>query len=169
MRPIKPFIWFEDKAEEAMKFYVSTFPHSKVVHIERYAGDQGIPGEREMKGKVLTGIFEINGQEFQCLDGGKQPGFELNSGAISFMVEFDTQEELDGVWEKLLDGGKTQQCGWITDEFGVTWQIVPASLGRMMSDPSATPEQKKALMQAMMPMVKLESAKLEEAFEGAKQ
>lgn len=165
MQPIKPFIWFENNAEQAMNFYISTFPNSKIVHIERYAGDQGIPGEQELKGKVLTGIFEINGQEFQCLDGG--PQFQM-TGAISFVAEFDSQEELDQVWEKLLDGGKAQQCGWITDKFGVTWQILPTSLGKMMGDPSATPEQKKAVMQAMMPMVKLESSELEAAFEEAK-
>lgn len=168
MQPIKPFIWFENQAEAAMNFYVSTFPDSKITHIERYTGDMGIPGEKEMVGRVLTGIFEINGQEFQCLDGGKQPGFELNSGAVSFVAELDSQADLDGVWEKLLDGGKPQQCGWITDKFGVTWQIIPTAMGKMMGDPTATPEQKKAVMQAMMPMVKLDSAKLEAAFEGAK-
>lgn len=168
MQPIKPFIWFDSQAEEAMNFYVSTFPNSKINHIERYTGDQGIPGEKEMAGKVLTGIFEINGQEFQCLDGGKQPGFELNSGGISFVAEFETQEQLDEVWNKLLDGGKPQQCGWITDKFGVTWQIIPTAMGRLMGDPSATPEQKKAVIQAMMPMVKMEIAPLEAAFEAAK-
>jgi predicted 3-demethylubiquinone-9 3-methyltransferase (glyoxalase superfamily) len=164
MSPIKPFIWFKDNAEEAMNFYVSTFKNSKIKHIERYAGDQGIPGEKELKGKVLTGVFEINGMEFQCLDGG--PVFELSS-AISFVVEFDEQAELDEIWAKLLDGGKTQQCGWITDKFGVTWQIIPSIMGKMMSDPNATPEQKKAVMQAMMPMVKLDGPKLQEAFEKA--
>lgn len=165
MNPIKPFIWFNDNAEEAMNYYVQTFPDSKITQIERYAGDQGIPGEKELKGKVLTGVFEIMGQKFMCLDGG--PQFEM-TGAISFLIEFDTQDELDAVWERLVDGGKTMQCGWVTDKFGVTWQITPTSLGDMMSDPAATPAQKKALMQAMMPMVKLESAELEAAFEAAK-
>ncbi len=165
MNTITPFIWFKDNAEEAMNYYVGTFPNSKITTIERYAGDQGIPGEQELKGKVLTGVFELNGQPFMCLDGGDQ--FSL-TGAISFLIEFDTQEELDTVWDRLLDGGQPMQCGWVTDKFGVTWQITPTSLGRMMSDPDATPEQKKALMQAMMPMVKLDSAKLEEAFEAAK-
>lgn len=165
MAQVTPFIWFKNNAEEAMNYYASIFPNSRVVEIERYAGDQGIPGEQELKGKVLTGVFEIMGQQFMCLDGG--PQFEL-TGAISFLVEFESQEELDAVWDKLMDGGTPQQCGWITDKFGVTWQITPASLGRMMSDPSATPEQKLALMQAMMPMVKLEAAKLEEAFAQAK-
>jgi predicted 3-demethylubiquinone-9 3-methyltransferase (glyoxalase superfamily) len=165
MQKVTPFIWFNNTAEEAMNFYVSVFKDSKIIDIERYAGDQGIPGEQELKGKVLTGTFEILGQRFMCLDGG--PQFAL-SGAISFLVEFDTQEELDTIWDKLMDGGKPQQCGWITDKFGVTWQINPKSLGEMMSDPSATPEQKKALMQAMMPMVKLDGPKLEAAFKAAK-
>ncbi len=165
MNTITPFIWFKANAEEAMNYYVETFPNSKITTIERYAGDQGIPGEQELKGKVLTGVFELNGQPFMCLDGGDQ--FAL-TGAISFLIEFDTQEELDSVWDRLLDGGQPMQCGWITDKFGVTWQITPTSLGRMMSDPDATPEQKKAVMQAMMPMVKLESAQLVAAFEAAK-
>lgn len=166
MQRVTPFIWFNNNAEEAMNYYVSVFKDSRIVDIERYAGEQGIPGEQELKGKVLTGTFEIMGQQFMCLDGG--PVFE-KTGAISFMVEFDTQEELDAVWDRLADGGTPQQCGWITDKFGVTWQIVPAALGKMMSDPAATPEQKTAVMQAMMPMVKLEIAPLQAAFEGAKQ
>lgn len=162
---ITPFIWFENSAEEAMNFYASTFNNSKIIDIERYTGDQGIPGEAELKGKVLNGTFEIDGQRFMCLDGG--PQFPM-TGAISFMVEFEEQSELDEVWEKLLDGGKPQQCGWITDKFGVTWQIVPAIMGRLMSDPDATPAQKQALMQCMMPMVKLDGPKLKEAFDAAK-
>lgn len=165
MQKVTPFIWFQGNAEEAMNYYVSTFKNSRITHIERYSGSQGIPGEKELVGKVLTAVFEVEGQRFMCLDGG--PQFEM-TGAISFVVEFETQAELDGVWEKLLEGGKTQQCGWITDKFGVTWQVVPAGLGKMMSDPSATAEQKQALMQVMMPMVKLDIAKLEAAFETAK-
>lgn len=164
MQPIKPCIWFEDNAEEAMNFYVSTFRNSRITHIERYAGNQGIPGELELKGKVLTGIFKINGQEFMCLDGGKV--FEL-TGAISFLVEFDDQSELDQVWEKLLDGGKPQQCGWITDKFGVTWQITPTILGKLMSDKNATPAQKSAIMKSMMSMVKLDGPSLKSAFDSA--
>ena len=165
MQKFKPFIWFQGTAEEAMNYYVETFRNSKITHIERYAGDQGIPGEEELKGKVLTGVFELEGQEFMCLDGG--PQFEM-TGAISLLFEFETQEEIDEVWERLIDGGTTQQCGWVTDKFGVTWQITPVGLGRMMSDPEATSEQKKALMEAMMPMVKLDIAGLEAAFERAK-
>lgn len=165
MSQVTPSIWFQGNAEEAMNFYVGSFPHSKIVHIERYTGDQGIPDEDKLKGKVLTGIFEVAGQSFSCLDGG--PYFSPG-GNISFMVEFEDQAELDKTWEKLLDGGKTQQCGWITDRFGITWQIVPAVLGRMMSDPTAAPEQKKALTAAMMPMIKLDGPALEAAFNNAK-
>ncbi len=165
MQPVTPFIWFKDNAEEAMNYYVSTFNDSKITHIERYAGDQGIPGEQELKGKVLTGVFEIKGQRMMCLYGG--PQFAL-TGGISFLMEFDTQEELDAVWDRLADGGQTMQCGWVTDRFGVTWQITPTIFGEMMSDPSATPAQKKALMQAMMPMVKLEIAPLVAAFDAAR-
>lgn len=165
MSPIKPFIWFQGTAEAAMNYYVETFPNSKITHIERYSGDQGIPGEKELAGKVLTGVFEVGGQEFMCLDGG--PQFVMTS-AISFVIEFEGQDELDKIWDRLVDGGQAQQCGWVIDKFGITWQITPASLGRMMSDPSATPAQKQALMGAMMTMVKLDGPKLEAAFEGAK-
>jgi len=165
MQQITPFIWFNGKAEEAMNYYIATFPNSKIQHIERYAGDQGIPGEKELIGRVLTGVFELNGQTFMCLDGGNE--FSL-TGAISFLIEFDTQVELDSVWNRLVDGGTPQQCGWVTDKFGVTWQITPTALGQMMSDPNATPEQKTALMQAMMPMVKLDIAALKAAFINSK-
>ena len=100
-----------------------------------------------------------------CLDGGHQFN---NNGPISFVVEFDTQEGLDKVWSRFLDGGRAIQCGWITDKFGVTWQLIPTLLGKIMSDPAATPKQKQALMQAMMPMVKLEADTLEAAFNGAR-
>lgn len=166
MQKLTPCIWFKNGAEEAMNFYVSTFKNSKIKHIERYTGGQGIPGEQELKGKVLTGIFEIDGQELMCLDGG--PLFELTA-AISFQVELDTQEELDAVWKKMLNGGKAQQCGWITDKFGVTWQIVPKAFGELMISPSTTPAQKDALMAAMLPMVKLDMPKLQQAYDNAKQ
>lgn len=166
MQKVTPFIWFNQNAEEAMNFYVSTFPNSKIHLIERYAGDQGIPGEAELKGKVLTGVFEVYGLKIMCLDGGPQfqPG-----GNISLLVEFDTQEEIDAVWDKLLDGGTPQQCGWIVDKFKTTWQITPKAFGEMMNNPETTPQQKKALMEAMMPMVKLELPKLKAAYEAAKQ
>ena len=165
MNDITPSIWFQGDAEAAMELYVDTFPDSKVVMIERYQGNQGIPHEAELAGKILTAVFELNGRRFMCLDGG--PEFTL-TGAISFLVEFDTQAELDAAWDKLIDGGTPQQCGWLTDRFGVTWQLVPASFGRMTSDPDATPQQKQALMQAMLPMVKLDGPALEAAFAEAR-
>lgn len=166
MHDIVPCIWYEGNAEEAMNFYVSLFPNSKITEIQRYSGGQGIPGEDELKGKVLTGVFELNGQKFMCLDGG--PQFKLEGAGISFVIEFDTQEEIDRVWDKLLDDGKPMQCGWIVDKFGLTWQITPKNLGKYLSDPDATPAQKKAVLDAMMPMVKLEAVKFDEAFNNAK-
>lgn len=165
MQAVIPFFWFDGNAEEVMNFYVSVFPDSKITHIERYTGDQGIPDEAKLKGKVLTGVFEVMGLELMCLDGGPmfQPG-----GNLSLMVKFDSQAELDATWDKLMDGGKPQQCGWIVDKFGTTWQIVPAIMDKLMSDPSATAEQKKALAQAMMPMVKLDGDKLKAAYDAAK-
>lgn len=160
-----PSIWFEGNAEAAMNFYVQTFPGSKIKAIERYAGDQGIPSEDEFKGKVLNGVFEVNGTTFYCLDG--PSGIFERGGPVSFTVEFETQEELDKVWNRLMEGGKPQQCGWIFDKYGLTWQIIPAVLGRMMSDPKATPRQKKALLQAMLKMVKMEIEPLSEAFRNA--
>lgn len=165
MQKITPFIWFQGQAEEAMNFYVSLLPDSKITSIERYTGDQGIPDEDKLKGKVLTGVFELAGQQFMCLDGGSV--FEL-TGAISLMLRCKDQAELDEIWDKMLDGGSPIQCGWITDKFGVTWQIVPQSMDDMMGDPNATAKQKQALTKAMMPMVKLDEAKLKAAFEGAK-
>jgi predicted 3-demethylubiquinone-9 3-methyltransferase (glyoxalase superfamily) len=165
MQQVTPFIWFQGNAEEAMNFYASVFTNGKIIDIERYEGNQGIPDEDKLQGKVLTGIFEISGTRFMCLDG---PDVFKPGGNISFMVEIEEQTELDQVWEKLLEGGKPQQCGWITDKFGTTWQIVPASMGRMMADASATAAQKKALTQAMMPMVKLDGPALEKAFNDAK-
>lgn len=166
MQKFTPFYWFTGQAEEAMNYYVDVFG-GKITHIERYAGDQGIPGEDVLKGKVLTGIFELDGQQFMCLDGPEIPGFGPSS-SISILVRFEDQDELDKAWDKLMDGGKPQQCGWIVDKFGCTWQIVPAVMDELMSDQNATPEQKKALTQAMMPMQKLDGNKLKEAFDAAK-
>lgn len=165
MQLVIPFFWFEGNAEEAMKYYAETFPDSKITHIERYTGDQGIPGEDQLKGKILTGIFEVNGLQMMCLDGGPQfkPG-----GNISIVVKFKDQAELDKVWDHLMDGGKPQQCGWIVDKFGTTWQIVPQIMDELMSSPDATPAQKQALATAMMPMVKLDGPKLKAAFDSAK-
>lgn len=160
---ITSFFWFDSQAEEAMNFYVDVFG-GKIVSIERYAGGMGIPGEAELKGKVLTGVFELAGQTFMCLDGGPQfkPG-----GNISLYVACKDQAEIDAIWEKLMDGGTPMQCGWITDKFGTTWQITGKEMDALMVSPDATPAQKKAMFGAMMPMVKIDLGKLKEAFEGA--
>src|SRR6187455_1253497 len=122
MQKIVPFLWFEDRAEEAMNFYVSIFKNSKVNNVSRY-GDAG-PGP---KGSVMSCSFQLEGQDFYALNGG--PLFKF-SPAISLFVNCETQEEVDELWAKLSEGGKTNRCAWLDDKFGVTWQIVPTILGK---------------------------------------
>ena len=155
MQKIVPCLWFDGRAEEAMRFYTSIFRNSKVGSVTRY-GEAG-PGK---KGSVMTATFEIEGQEFLALNGG--PMFKF-SPAISFIVNCRTQEEVDDFWAKLLEGGAPQQCGWLTDKFGVSWQIVPTILGEMMQDKD--PEKTKRVMQAMLKMVKLDIKALKQAYE----
>jgi len=150
---ITPFLWFDSEAEEAANFYVSIFKDSKIVSLSRY-GEAG-PGA---KGSVMSAVFQIEGQEFIALNGG--PVFNF-SPAISFFVNCGSQEEVDYLWEKLGEGGKPNQCGWLDDQFGVTWQIVPTVLGKLLNDPN--PEKAKRVMQAMMKMTKLDIATLEKA------
>src|SRR6266699_5498099 len=126
MQKIAACLWFDGRAEEAMKFYTSIFKSSRVLGVARY-GEAG-PGP---KGSVMTASFEIEGQEFMALNGGPQFQF---SPAISFIVHCKTQEEVDDFWSKLLAGGKPQQCGWLTDKFGVSWQIVPTILPELLQD-----------------------------------
>jgi len=121
MHGIAPFLWFDNQAEEATNFYLSIFPNSKIKSAMRY-GDAG-PGP---KGSVMATTFELNGQEFMALNGGPQVTF---SPAISFFVKCATQEEVDDLWEKLSAGGVKERCGWVTDKYGVSWQIVPTVLG----------------------------------------
>lgn len=157
MQKISPCLWFDGKAEEAMNFYMSVFKNAKIVNVMRY-GEAG-PGP---KGSVLAVTFELEGQEFIALNGGPQFQF---TPAISMFVKCQTQAEVDDYWEKLLaGGGKTQQCGWLTDRYGVSWQIVPTVLGDMLQDKDAAKSQR--AMQAMMKMVKLDIAALKKAFEG---
>src|SRR5438874_12970103 len=129
MQKIRPFLWFDGKAEEAMNFYVSIFKNSKIVSIMRY-GEAG-PGP---KGTVMACTFELEGQEFMALNGG--PHFTF-SPAISFFVNCETQQEVDQLWEKLSAGGQKQNCGWLTDKYGVSWQIVPTILGELLRDQDA--------------------------------
>ncbi len=156
MQKITPFLWFDNSAEEAMNFYTSIFKNSKIVSITRY-GDE-IPG---MKGRVLTGVFELEGQRFMALDGG--PQFNFTQG-VSFYVSCDTQKEIDELWSKLSEGGKEIQCGWVTDKYGLPWQIIPPILGRLLSDKD--PKKAKRVMQAMLKMVKIDIEGLKKAYEG---
>ena len=153
MQKITPFLWFDDKAEEAMNFYISIFKNSKILSIMRY-GDAG-PGP---KGSVMSATFQIDGQEFMALNGG--PFFTF-SPAISFFVKCETQEEIDRFWEKLSDGGKKERCGWLKDKYGVSWQIVPMVLGELLQDKDTARAQR--VMQAMLQMDKLDIEGLKRA------
>jgi predicted 3-demethylubiquinone-9 3-methyltransferase (glyoxalase superfamily) len=156
MRKITPFLWFEDKAEEAVNFYISIFKNSKIVHVARY-GDAGAQASGRPKGTVMTVAFELEGQAFIALNGG--PHFTF-SPAISFVVNCEAQEEIDELWEKLSGGGETQECGWLKDKYGVSWQIVPTVIGEMMSDPVKSERVMKALLQ----MTRIDMAGLKKAY-----
>jgi predicted 3-demethylubiquinone-9 3-methyltransferase (glyoxalase superfamily) len=149
MQKITPFLWFDGKAEEAMNFYTSIFKNSKIVNVMSY-------GET---GTFMSGTFELQGQEFIVLNGGQQFTF---SPAISLFVNCETQAEVDELWEKLAEGGKTNQCGWLDDKFGVSWQIVPTVLGEMLRDKDA--QKSKKVMEAMMQMDKLDIEILKRAY-----
>ncbi len=153
---ITPFLWFDNQAEEAANFYVSIFKNSKVVNITHY-GEVG-PGP---KGSVMTVTFQLYGQEFVALNGGPQFKF---TEAISFVVNCETQEEVDELWEKLSEGGEKGQCGWLKDKYGVSWQIVPTVLGEMLNDPDPVKSQR--VMHAMLQMRKIDIGKLKQAYEG---
>jgi len=155
MEKIGTCLWFDGKAEEAMNFYTAIFKNSKVGKVARY-GDAG-PGP---KGSVMTATFERDGREFMALNGGPMYKF---SPAISFIVNCKTQEEVDHHWNNLLEGGAPQQCGWLTDKFGVSWQIVPTILGELMTDKD--PAKSKRVMEAMLKMVKLDIKALQQAYE----
>ncbi len=153
---ITPFLWYDTQAEEAANHYVSIFKNSKVTAVTRY-GESG-PGK---KGSVMTVTFELDRQEFTALNAGPQFPF---TEAVSFVVNCDSQEEIDYFWEKLSAGGKEVQCGWLKDKFGLCWQIVPAEFFKMISN--GTPEQLDRVMTAMMQMVKMDLAKLKQAYDG---
>ena len=155
MQKITPFLWFDGKAEEAMNFYISIFKHSKIVRVTRY-GEEG-PGP---KGTVMTATFQLNGQELFALNGGPQFTF---SPAISFFVNCETQQEVDGLWERLSEGGEKQRCGWLKDKYGLSWQVIPSVLGEMLQDKDAQKSQR--VMKAMLQMDKIEIEKLKQAFE----
>jgi predicted 3-demethylubiquinone-9 3-methyltransferase (glyoxalase superfamily) len=158
-----PCLWFDDQAEEAAKFYTAIFRRSRITAISRY-GEAGHEVHGRPAGSVLTVAFELDGQKFTALNGG--PVFKFNE-AISFQVSCDTQEEVDYYWEKLSAGGdeKAQQCGWLKDKYGVSWQVVPSVLPGMMSDPDS--EKSERVMTALLQMKKLDIAALQRAYDGA--
>jgi len=157
MQKITPFLWFNDNAEEAMNFYVSVFKNSKVVSVMRYGGAG--PGP---KGTVMGVTFQLDGQQFHALNGG--PNFAFTP-AISLFVNCETQEEVDELWEKLSEGGEKSRCGWLKDKFGLSWQIVPSVLGKLMQDKD--PEKSKRVREAMLKMTKLDINGLKRAYEQA--
>jgi predicted 3-demethylubiquinone-9 3-methyltransferase (glyoxalase superfamily) len=157
VKEITPFLWFDDNAEEAMNFYTSIFPDSTVLDMTRY-GEAG-PGT---PGTVMSGTFRLRGQEFMALNGG--PEFTFTE-AISFFVGCETQDEVDELWEKLSEGGEEQQCGWIKDRYGLSWQIVPTRLGELLSDPD--PARSQRVMAAMLKMGKIDIEGLQRAYDQA--
>ena len=153
IQKITPFLWFDHQAEEAAALYTSVFPNSKIVKVARY-GEAG-PGPA---GSAMTVEFQLEGQTFVALNGG--PHFKFTE-AISFVVNCETQDEVDHYWEKLSAGGAESQCGWLKDRFGLSWQIIPSALPRLLSDPD--PKKAGRVMQAMLKMKKIEVRALQEA------
>ncbi len=160
MQKITPFLWFDDKAEEAAKFYTSVFKNSKVGGITRYE-EEGSKASGRPAGTVMTVEFQLEGQEFVALNGG--PHFKFTE-AISFVVNCETQDEIDDFWEKLSEGGAESQCGWLKDKYGLSWQIVPTVLSELFLDKD--PEKTKRAMKAMLQMKKLDIKTLQQAYDG---
>lgn len=154
---ITPFLWFDRNAEDAARFYTSIFENSKIVGISRY-GDAG-PGP---KGSVMVVVFELAGLQVMALNGGPQFKF---TEAVSFLVNCETQDEVDSLWERLSAGGAPGRCGWLKDKFGLSWQIVPTALGRMLQDKD--PEKSRRVMEAMLQMDKLDIKRLQQAYDRA--
>src|SRR5437667_8441510 len=159
MQRITPFLWFDDKAEEAAKFYTSIFKNSKIGNISRY-GKEGYEIHGRPAGTVMTVEFQIEGQNFIALNGG--PPFKFTE-AVSFSVDCKTQEEVDELWKKLTDGGEEGACGWLKDKYGLSWQINPTILGEMLQD--SNPEKSKRVMEAMLKMKKIDIHGLQRVYE----
>ena len=155
MQKITPFLWFDGNAEEAMNLYVSVFKNSKVVSVTRY-GEAG-PGP---KGTVMSATFQLEGQQFYALNGGPQYKF---TPAISLFVNCETQEEVDELWGKLSAGGHKDRCGWLQDKYGLSWQIIPTVLGKMLRDKN--PRKAQNVMKAMLQMDKIDIKKLKQAYD----
>src|SRR5262249_17879535 len=151
MNKVTPFLWFDHEAEEAMNFYVSVFKNSKVVSVNR------------ADGRVMTVNFELDGQPFIALNAG--PHFKFNE-AVSFFINCDTQEEVDLFWDRLSEGGEKSQCGWLKDRWGLSWQVVPSALTRLIGDPD--PVKSKAVLDAMLRMKKIVIADLQQAYDHAR-
>jgi predicted 3-demethylubiquinone-9 3-methyltransferase (glyoxalase superfamily) len=157
MQRITPFLWFDHNAEEAVNFYTSIFKDAEITHSQRYGENMPMPA-----GTILTISFTLNGLNFVALNGGP---FATPSPAVSFYIQCETQEDIDHYWDNLVEGGKAMQCGWLTDRYGVTWQISPTKMQQLMD----SPDRKKAAAatQAMMKMVKLDLAELQRAYDEA--
>ena len=160
MQKITPFLWFNDKAEEAVKFYTSIFKNSKIGTITRY-GDEVAQVAGRPKGSVMTIEFQLDGQRFTASNGG--PEFKFTE-AVSFVVNCNTQEEVDHYWEELSEGGAKSQCGWLKDKYGVSWQVVPTAMIEMLQDKD--PKKSERVMHAMLQMSKLDIKTLQQAYEG---
>jgi predicted 3-demethylubiquinone-9 3-methyltransferase (glyoxalase superfamily) len=162
MEKIAPCLWFDSEAEEAARYYTSIFKNSRILQVSRY-GEAGREVHGRPPGSVMTVEFELDGQPFTALNGG--PIFKFNE-AVSFQVACETQEELDYYWEKLSAGGdpNAQQCGWLKDKFGVSWQVFPSAVRELVSDPQSAASQR--AFEAMLKMKKLDLAKLKRAYEG---
>lgn len=156
MQKITPCLWFNSNAEEAVAFYMSIFKHSRLLETSRYGEGAPLPA-----GTMLTATFQLEGQQFMALNGG--PMFKFTE-AISFMVDVTSQEELDYYWNRLLEGGIKQQCGWLKDKYGLSWQIVPSILGKLMNDKD--PVKAGRVMQAMLKMEKIIIKDLQNAYQG---
>lgn len=156
MQKITTFLWFDNNAEEAANFYISIFKNSKIVNMSRYG--EGGPGP---KGSVMVATFQLEGQEFCALNGG--PIFKFTP-AISLYVSCETQQEVDELWEKLSAGGKKDRCGWLTDKYGLSWQVIPTVLVKLLGN--TDPEKAGRVMKAMMQMDKLDIARLRQAYAG---
>jgi predicted 3-demethylubiquinone-9 3-methyltransferase (glyoxalase superfamily) len=148
VQKITPFLWFDGKAEDAMNFYVSVFKNSKIVSVTRSGG------------AVMSGTFQLDGQEFHALNGGPQFAF---TPAISLFVNCETQQEVDELWEKLSEGGEKSRCGWLKDKFGLSWQVIPSVLGKMLRDKDS--EKSQRVMKAMLQMDKIDIKKLKQAYD----
>ena len=155
MQKITPYLWFDNQAEEAVKFYTSIFKNSQILNMSRLPAEA--PGQ---PGPVITATFQVEGQTFMALNGGPMYKF---TEAVSFFVSCKSQEEVDYYWDRLLEGGEAQMCGWLKDKFGLSWQIIPEALMQLMGDPD--PEKARRVMEAMLKMVKIDIAGLKQAYE----